>query len=171
MHTDIKHRHPEVRNTCGVTASFPILLAMQLWSSFPHCVQVRSINDVIMTYAPSSFSDSVQVRSVSFPPRRFFGNRIESFVMLRKDMLQVSRFVECERERAFSASLLGLLSECFVLLFIQNYLREMLNLCSTLRSCHLNVPEGQTLTKWDLSFFHNFFKQGIFEQTRAYNAS
>ena len=53
----------------------------------------------------------------------------------------------------------------------QNYLREMLNVCSTLRTCHLNVPEGQTLTKWDLCFFHNFFKQGIFEQTRAYNAS
>ena len=53
----------------------------------------------------------------------------------------------------------------------QNYLREMLNVCSTLRTCHLNVPEGQTITKWDLCFFHNFFKQGIFEQTRAYNAS
>ena len=53
----------------------------------------------------------------------------------------------------------------------QIYLRDMLNACSTLRTCHLNVPEGQSLTKSDLAYFHNFFKQGIFEQTRAYNAS
>ena len=53
----------------------------------------------------------------------------------------------------------------------QIYLRDMLNACSTLRTCHLNVPEGQSLTKSDLAYFHNFFKQGIFEQTRAYNTS
>ena len=54
---------------------------------------------------------------------------------------------------------------------LQIYLRDMLNACSTLRTCHLNVPEGQSLTKSDLAYFHNFFKQGIFEQTRAYNTS
>ncbi|XP_028398515.1 kinesin-like protein KIF16B isoform X2 [Dendronephthya gigantea] len=105
----------------------------ETWTVFRRYKKFREMHNDIKHRHP-------EIRNISFPPRRFFGNRNESFVMVRKDMLE-------------------------------SYLREMLNVCSTLRSCHLNVPEGQTLTKWDLSFFHNFFKQGIFEQTRAYNAS
>ena len=48
----------------------------------------------MLTFELICISDLGQVRNINFPPRRFFGNKNESFVMLRKDMLEVSYFIQ-----------------------------------------------------------------------------
>ncbi|XP_073249049.1 uncharacterized protein [Porites lutea] len=52
---------------------------------------------------------------------------------------------------------------------LEAYLQSFIGLCSKIPDCPISAMTNRTLTKRDLCDFAPFFKQGIFEQTKAYS--